>query len=421
MNSFLMSISMLKLAGILFAGLLLASCGENDNLHHHEIKNGEEHQDEAIKGPHNGRLLKDNDFSIEIIIFETGIPPEFRVYAYHNQQLVSPQQVDLVIELQRTGDKTDHIKFVAQQDYLRGDTVIYEPHSFEVVITATYQGQNHTWRYDNFEGRTVIASDIAKEMGITTEQVGPSTIIERRTLTGRVQTNPNRLSHVRARYPGVIKSVQRELGDIVNKGTVLARVQSNESLQTYNVVSPINGVIIQRNEQVGETTGDEAMFVVIDHSDVWVELDVFVRDFDLIKKDAAVIVETLDGNHQKVSTIDWISPLTAHASQSVQARVVMENNDGALRPGQFIRAHVTVAEHSVPLAVRQSGIQAFRDFQVVYGVFDDTYEVRMLELGRSNRDWVEVLSGIEPGTSYVTENSYLIKADIEKSGASHDH
>jgi cobalt-zinc-cadmium efflux system membrane fusion protein len=45
----------------------------------------------------------------------------------------------------------------------------------------------------------------------------------------------------------------------------------------------------------------------------------------------------------------------------------------------------------------------------------------MLELGRQNRDWVEVLGGIEPGTQYVTDNSYLIKADIEKSGASHDH
>jgi len=32
-----------------------------------------------------------------------------------------------------------------------------------------------------------------------------------------------------------------------------------------------------------------------------------------------------------------------------------------------------------------------------------------------------VLGGLEPGTTFVTENSYLIKADIEKSGASHDH
>ncbi len=44
-----------------------------------------------------------------------------------------------------------------------------------------------------------------------------------------------------------------------------------------------------------------------------------------------------------------------------------------------------------------------------------------LELGRQDETWVEVLSGLKPGVQYVAENSYLIKADIEKSGASHEH
>ena len=45
----------------------------------------------------------------------------------------------------------------------------------------------------------------------------------------------------------------------------------------------------------------------------------------------------------------------------------------------------------------------------------------MLELGREGGEWIEVLGGLEPGTEYVTENSFILKADIEKSGASHDH
>jgi cobalt-zinc-cadmium efflux system membrane fusion protein len=45
----------------------------------------------------------------------------------------------------------------------------------------------------------------------------------------------------------------------------------------------------------------------------------------------------------------------------------------------------------------------------------------MLTLGRRDTRFVEVLEGLAPGTVYVTENSYLIKADIEKAGASHDH
>ena len=405
---------------VLLAGwLLLSSCDSHDS---HEGEHGhDDHEEEVAKGPHGGRLLMQDNFSLEITIYETGLPPEFRIYAYHDNQPVAPGEVTLDMELNRLGNITDHIKFMPQEDYLRGNAVVYEPHSFEVTVKATHEGEPYSWHYDNFEGRTEISDSMSKEMGIQTEVVGPITLTETRTLTGRVQTNPNRLSRVRPRFPGVIKAIRHELGEVVRAGDILATVQSNESLQNYHVKAPIDGLIVKRDAQVGEATGDEPLFIIADHSDVWVELDVFVRDLELIKNNQTVIVETLDGNYQKTASIDWVSPLTSHASQSVQARATVSNKDGALRPGQFIRGHVTVAEQTVSLAVRQSALQRFRDFQVVFARFGDTYEVRMLELGRRNRDWVEVLGGIDPGTQYVTENSYIIKADIEKSGASHDH
>ena len=86
-----------------------------------------------------------------------------------------------------------------------------------------------------------------------------------------------------------------------------------------------------------------------------------------------------------------------------------------------VKGDVLVKEKEVPLAVKNSALQRFRDFTVVFAKYGDTYEVRMLELGVSDDINVEVLSGLKPGTEYVTENSFLIKADIEKSGASHDH
>ena len=405
---------------LLAAWLLLA----DKNSHQHgDDEHGHEGSAEAevAKGPHGGRLLSSENFELEITIYERGLPPEFRVYAYHDGQALAADKVKLDIELKRTGNKVDFIQFAAQQDYLRGKATIYEPHSFEVTVKASYENKTYLWRYDNFEGRTQIPASMASEMGIQSEAVEPHTITERRTFTGRVQTNPNRLSRVRPRFAGVVKAVRFELGDMVSAGDVLATVQSNESLQNYNVKAPIDGLIVKRDLQVGEATGESPLFVIVDHSDVWVELDIFVRDLTLVKKGQTVLVETLDGRDQITASIDWVSPLTSHASQSVRARVTVPNKEGVLRPGQFIRGHVTIAEHEVALAVRQSALQRFRDFQVVFARFGDTYEVRMLELGRSNQNWVEVVSGIEPGTQYVVKNSYLIKADIEKSGASHDH
>ena len=82
---------------------------------------------------------------------------------------------------------------------------------------------------------------------------------------------------------------------------------------------------------------------------------------------------------------------------------------------------VDEVEHAVPLAVKRTGLQTFRDFTVVYAQIGDEYEVRMLELGRQDDEWIEVLGGLEAGTRYVTTNSYLVKADIEKAGAVHEH
>jgi cobalt-zinc-cadmium efflux system membrane fusion protein len=103
------------------------------------------------------------------------------------------------------------------------------------------------------------------------------------------------------------------------------------------------------------------------------------------------------------------------------ARVMLDNADRRWTPGLFLEGAVRIGETKVPLAVKRSGLQAFRDFTVVFEQVGETYEVRMLELGRQDDTFVEVLAGLKPGVKYVAGNSYLIKADIEKSGASHDH
>jgi cobalt-zinc-cadmium efflux system membrane fusion protein len=111
----------------------------------------------------------------------------------------------------------------------------------------------------------------------------------------------------------------------------------------------------------------------------------------------------------------------AGANQSVTARVPLDNSSGLLAAGMYLTGQIEVAQYPVSLAVKRSGLQAFRDFTVVYTRIGDEYEVRMLELGRQDDTWAEVRSGLDAGAIYVTENSYVIKADIEKSGASHDH
>ena len=398
-----------RLFGLVFLSILISACSDAGNM----AKEGE-----VVKGPHGGRLLTNAGFSLELSIFETGVPPEFRAWATQNGETLKPTEVNLNITLTRLGGKIDNINFKPQGDALRGDTVIYEPHSFIVTINASHEGTKHTWEYDNFEGRTKIETAVAKALEIETEVAGPVVLEETISAYGKIVANKERVNHVRARFEGVIKSVLLSVGDTVRKGQRLATVESNSGLNLYTIKAPISGVITQRHANTGEQTAQRQLFTIMDTSTVWLELSIFPTDRARVVTGTEVILE--NNNAVTKSTISNINVM-AEANQSVKARVVLDNKLGQFFPGSYVNAKIKVAAHPVPLAVKRSGLQAFRDFTVVYAQIGEEYEVRMLELGREAGEWVEVLGGLEVGTKYVSKNSYVIKADIEKSGASHDH
>jgi cobalt-zinc-cadmium efflux system membrane fusion protein len=276
-------------------------------------------------------------------------------------------------------------------------------------------------RDEQQEGRTTIAANVAQSMGVVTSEAGPATLKEMLSLSGVIQADPARVSRVRARFAGVVRQVAVEPWANVSRGALLAQVQSNESLQNYSITAPIGGVLVEHRAQVGEATAEEALFTIVDLSKVWVELDVFQTDLARISEQQPVQVLDLDGRKLADGHVSRIAPLAVHGSQSVRARVVIDNATGQLRPGQFVTAHVTVAEMQVPLAVRRDALQRFRNADVVFEQLGSTYEVRVLEMGRSDAEHIEVIAGLNKGARYVTQNSYLIKADIEKAGAGHDH
>ncbi len=378
-------------------------------------------EEDFERGPNNGRMLRDGDFALEITIFETGMPPEFRVYPYRAGQPLDPNQVGLAIQLGRLGPRTDRFEFTAHNDYLRGDGVVLEPHSFDVAVRAQVDADVYEWNYDSYEGRTQIEESVADAMGIAVADAGPESIRETITLQGTIEPHPEAIVEVRGRYPGLVRVLYKSVGDTVTRGEEIARIQSNESLQTYTVTAPMSGTVVARDAMVGSASTDAPIYVVADLSRLVADLGVFSQDLDEVAAGQSVDVSSLDGTMALKGTIDRVLPTIDPISRVATARVIIENAETGWRPGLFVEGVVTVSDASVPLAVRETGLQSFRDFTVVYAKVGDTYEVRMLDLGRRDGEFVEVLGGLEPGTTYVIENSYLVKADVEKSGASHDH
>ena len=375
---------------------------------------------EPENGPNRGRMLRKNDFAIELAIFETGVPPEFRVWATTGNKAIDPAKVAVNVKLIRLGDGIDDINFFQEGQYLRGDTVIYEPHSFTVALTAKYQGETYLWEYDNFEGRTRIEADIAQAMEITTQNVGPATFHETIEVFGNLKLPADATSNVYARFDGLVKKVHVKLGDAIKQGQLLLTVESNESLQSYQVLAAKSGIVSAVNVTSGEQSNDRILLSITNDKVLVAELAVFPMDLAKVNIGAKV---TLSVNGVKEKLIGEIDSrvLKVRADQAKLFRVLVNNSDSLLSEGAFTTAKIEIDSYNVAMAVKRNALQSFRDFTVVYAKVGNEYEVRMLELGRAVGDEIEVLSGISVGTEYVTENSYILKADVEKSGASHDH
>ena len=252
--------------------------------------------------------------------------------------------------------------------------------------------------------------------------VAAGTIADEHEVQGLLTPVEGRLAQVAARYPGPIRSLAVNVGDRVRAGQVLATVESNLSLSSYHVTSPIAGVVLARHASVGGIAIEGApLLEVADLSQLWVDLHIFGSDAGHILPGAPVAVTRLSDGVTAQTTLERVLPGTATASQSTVARAVLDNADGLWRPGSAVKARITVEQQPAARVVPLSALQTMEGRDVVFVRSGDRYTAHPVQLGKRDGRQVEVLGGVEVGDEVVVEQSYLIKADIEKAGAAHEH
>ena len=413
------------LIGALALSLLLAACGGKDD--HAEAGHGhagDDHGEEAAaRGEHGGRVLTQDGVTVELAIAESGTPPTYQAWLYRDGKPLPATAGTVEVRLVRLGGVREQHTLVPQADgSLLARTVVGEPHSFDVEVLARVEGQALRWTYDSYEGRTTIAAKIARDAGIRVAPAQAGVIADEHEVQGLLTPVEGRVANIAARFPGPIRHLAANVGDRVRAGQALATVESNLSLTTYPVATPISGVVLARNASVGSVATEGAtLFEVADLSSLWVDLHIFGADAQHIVPGVPVTVTRLSDGVTAQTTLERVLPGTATASQSTVARATLANADGLWRPGSAVKARITVEQQPAALVVPVAALQPFRDWDVVFVRVGETYEIRPVELGKRDAERVEVLSGLNAGEQVVVAQSYLVKADIEKSGASHDH
>lgn len=466
----------------------------------HDEHAGSNHADEEAsadgmphKGPHGGKLFTQDDFSIEVTIYEQDVPPEFRIYTYQNGKPLDPAQSQVSLALDRLGQASQEFKFVQEGDYLRGDAVVEEPHSFNVSVTAQYRGKPYRFTYAQAEARMRMSDQQVARNGVQVLTAGPVRIRSTLQLNGEIRFNEDRLIHVVPRLAGIVESAKANAGDQVHKGQVLAIISSqaladqrsellgaqkrlalakttherekqlwedkisaeqdylqarsamqeaeiavqtaqqklhaigggvsaSSNLTRYEIRSPIDGIVVEKHIALGEAVKDDAnIYVIADLSTVWAEMTIQAKDLNVVKVGQKASVKATSFDSHSSGVVTYVGSLVGEQTRSAKAHLVLPNPQGVWRPGLPVSIELVADEVEVPVAVAVEAIQTVRDWTVVFGRYGEEFEARPLTLGRSDGQFVEVLKGLRAGESYAAKNSFLIKAELGKSEASHDH
>jgi membrane fusion protein, heavy metal efflux system len=262
----------------------------------------------------------------------------------------------------------------------------------------------------------------ATAAGVKIETAGAALIRERIEVSGMIQPDQDRLMHVNARFPGIVRAAPKRVGDAVAKGETLVTIESNESLSAYNIVASIDGTVIERDAVIGEAVTTEKRLMVVANLDpVWLEFRVFARNFDKVKPGQEVEFSLKPGEAPQTAAISFVSPFGSADTQSLLARAVVPNPDRRLRPGLFVTGALLLDGMTAAAAIRNEALQTVDGKTIVFVKVKDGFEARQVELGASDGRMTEVLFGVVAGDRYAGAGSFVLKAELGKSEAAHEH
>jgi cobalt-zinc-cadmium efflux system membrane fusion protein len=316
------------------------------------------------------------------------------------------------------------------------------------------------------------------------------------SLPGEVALNAEAVSHVTPRVSGTVREVKKSLGDVVNKGDVLAVLDSREYAEMQREVlaakerltlaeanfkrqdqlwqekisaekdylaakqalaeakieyrsaeqklaagagpgkggaltltAPLTGTVIEKHAVVGEVLKDDSRaFVIADLSRIWVNVTVYARDLSKVRAGQSAIVRAEGIEQPLPGKIDYVDRVVGEQTRSATARIVLDNPGAAWRPGLFATADVVLEEVDAEIVVSHEAIQTIEGKTVVFVREGDAFEARFVRVGRKGmppegqrEPVVEISGGLAPGDPYVAKNSFVLKAELGKGEAGHEH
>jgi len=192
-------------------------------------------------------------------------------------------------------------------------------------------------------------------------------------------------------------------------------------LNRFEIRAPFDGTVVEKHLALGEAVKEDAsIFTVADLSTVWAEFAVAPKDLATVRVGQKVVVSSSAFESKVEGVVSYVGALLGEQTRTARARVTLTNPQGAWRPGLFVTVAVRGDLQSAPLVVDAVAIQTIENQQVAFKAVPGGFVATAVKVGRTDGKNVEILAGLEAGDKLASSNTFVLKADLGKSGAAEE-
>ncbi|MEQ4600271.1 MAG: efflux RND transporter periplasmic adaptor subunit [Methylobacteriaceae bacterium] len=178
--------------------------------------------------------------------------------------------------------------------------------------------------------------------------------------------------------------------------------------------APRDGVVVERNVSDGmRAKSGDTLFKLVDHSKVWVLVDVTERDLASVAEGQTATVRARTfPDRTFTGSVTRIYPHLTMGTRTARLRIELPNPNGDLRPGMYADVEIATGNAKPVVAVPDDAVIDTGARQVVLvDRGEGKFEPRQVRLGTRGDGYVEIRDGIAPGDRVVTSANFLIDAE----------
>ncbi len=302
----------------------------------------------------------------------------------------------------------------------------HDDHEGHDHSTHKEKPEKHDDHEDHDEENVMQLDSESREMiGMQTARVQKRTFGDRLKVYGRIAKDTERYRDITFDEKGIVEDIHVELGQIVDEGTLLLTLKKLDGA-IENIKSPEHGTVISIYVNNGEKVDHLTSLLSIVNVDILrASIDIYEKDLRFVKNGQPVEVVSI-AYPEKVfnGKVVFISPEIDEQSNSVKARVDVDNSEHLLKLGMSISGELIYHTDRESLIVPKSAVQLVNGENVVFvPEGNDQIRIKEIVLGHALNDVVEIKSGVSDGEYVVTQGSFYLKSEREKEsfGDGHAH